>query len=120
MNFTFLPSSSVLIHSSSRIFVACTFKVLKTAATYSVFGLAPLRCLTQTWAANSLSRWASYISSSDPPTSALAGLNIHLHSEPTEALKVLVLNPYQLAWHGRSIRPKPCVKQNSVQRLAHA
>src|SRR5882762_10210161 len=48
-----------------------------TAATYSVFGLAALGCLTQTWAANSLSRWASYfcfISSSDSRTSAPEGL----------------------------------------------
>src|SRR5258707_9828597 len=41
---------------------------LMTAPTYSVFGLMGLGRLAQTWAANSLSRWASYfcfISSSD-------------------------------------------------------
>ena len=37
-----------------------------------------------------------------------------------ETLKVLVLNPYQLAWHGSSIRLAMCKKQNSVQMLAHA
>ena len=55
-----------------------------TAATYSVFGLLALGCWAHTWAANSLSRWASYfcfISSSDSPTSAPEVLNIQLHSE---------------------------------------
>jgi hypothetical protein len=37
----------------------------------------------------------------------------------SEALKILLLNPNQLAWHGRSIS-LPCAKKNSVQRLPHA
>jgi len=37
----------------------------------------------------------------------------------TEALKLLALNPYRLAWHGRSIS-LPCVKKSSGQRMEHA
>ncbi len=61
-----------------------------TTATYAVFGLVALGCLTQTWAANSLSRWASYfcfISSSDSPASALEDLKIQVHSEQDFALR---------------------------------
>jgi hypothetical protein len=37
----------------------------------------------------------------------------------TEALEVLLINPHQLAWHGRSIRLR-CVKQNNIRRLEPA
>jgi hypothetical protein len=64
---------------------------LNDAATYSVFGLMGLGCWPQTWAANSLSRWASYfcfISSSDSPTNAPEGLNAQLHSEQPKPSKL--------------------------------
>ncbi len=48
------------------------------------------KCSAQTWAANSLSRWAPYscfISSSDSLTIALEGLNTQVHSEQPKPSK---------------------------------
>jgi hypothetical protein len=55
-----------------------------------------LGVLVQTWAANSLSRWALYflfISSSELPPNAPEGLNAQLHSEQPKPRKFSLIIP---------------------------
>src|SRR6266404_1511778 len=107
MNFTLLPSSSVLIQSSSRMFVACIYNspsgrcdlfslwlrgswVLDTNVGGKLFvtlGFVLLLHIIQRFVKRSARRFKHPV--------ALGA---------TKALKVLLLSPHQLAWHGRSIR----------------
>src|SRR5882762_1667866 len=114
MNFTLLPSSSVLIHSSSRMFVACTYKVRND--TCGLFSLWP----HGSWALDT---------NVDSKLFVTLGCELLLHSiqgfvkertgrlkhpvalGPTETLKARFLDPYQLAWHGWSIGPPLCKRE---------
>src|ERR1700730_4222399 len=86
--------------------------------TDSVSGLVGLRCSAQTWAANSLSRSASYccfISSSDSVTIGLEGLNTQLHSEQPNPSKFAFSTHTSLRGIARVCAYR-CQKQNGVQR----
>src|ERR1700676_4641523 len=111
MNFAFLPSSSLLSHSSSDISVAPgasshTMVSRRVDAVSVNRGVCRDYCrslpiylatrpeeivrLTQVWAANSLSRSASYflfISSSETSARAPEGLNFQSHSEQPKPWK---------------------------------
>src|SRR5260370_12805110 len=108
MNFTLLPSSSLLIHSCSGMFVAHTcnglsgrcdlfsswprgFLVLHTNVDSKLFVALSFVLLLHfiQRLANKRTSWLKH------PVTRVA----------TQALTVLVLNPYHLAWHARSIRP---------------
>src|SRR6266850_2041542 len=107
MNFTLLPSSSVLIQSSSRMSVACACNVRDDRCDLS-----------------SLPPRGSWVPDTNVGSKLFVALAfvVLLHFiqgfvegrtrrpkhpaalRATEAQKVLALHPYQLAWHGRSIR----------------
>src|ERR1700674_1461992 len=111
MNFTFLPSSTVLIHSSSRMFVASTYNVLNDRCDLCslwprgswvlgtkmgskllvTLGLVPLLHFLQRFANERTGR-----------------IKHPVTLGATEALKVLVFNPNQLPRHSRSISLSMC------------
>src|SRR6266849_6754955 len=123
MNFTLLTSTSVLIQSSSRMFVACDCNVLDDHC--DLFSLWP----RSSWVLGTTVGGKLFVALvfvlllhfiQRFVKGRTRGLKHPAALGATEALKVLALNPHQLAWYGRSIRPYPCVKQNSVLRLEHA
>src|SRR6266852_6377963 len=108
MNFTLLPSSSVLIQSSSRMFVACACNVLNVRC--DLFSPWP-RC---SWVLDTNVGGKLFVALGFVlllhfiqgfVKGRARGLEQPVALGATEALKVLFLNPHQHAWHGGSIRP---------------